>query len=473
MKILPVLLAGGSGTRLWPQSREQYPKQFLNLVDELSLLQNTAIRAAGIPDALPPLVICGEQHRFLAAEQLRQIGIRAPILLEPVARNTAPAAAVAALHAREVHGAETLVFLMAADHSIRDSEAFVASAKLAAEVAKRGRIVTFGVVPTRAETGYGYLRCGAPIAEDLPGASAVAQFVEKPDAAKAQEFLRSGEFFWNGGLFLFRADKFLEELQKFEPAMLAAAVASYEKGQRDLDFIRLDAEAFASCRSDSIDYAVMEKTGHAALVTLDAGWDDVGSWEYLDTLPSKDAAGNVCKGDVLLEGASNNLVSANSRLVGLVGVTDLIVVETADAVLVASRSAAQDVRKLATRLKSIGRREASAHPRVYRPWGWYETIALSDRFQVKRIMVKAGEKLSLQMHHHRAEHWIVVSGTARVTCEDKVFLLREDQSTYIPLGHKHRLDNPGAIPLEIIEVQSGSYLGEDDIVRFEDVYGRA
>lgn len=469
--ILPVLLAGGSGTRLWPQSREQYPKQFLSLIDDHSLLQGTALRAVALPGALPPLVICGEQHRFLAAEQLRQVGVECSIALEPAARNTAPAAAVAAAFARDRYGPETLVFLMAADHAIADQAAFVAAAQAAVGAAQQGRIVTFGIVPTRAETGFGYLKVGAA----LEGTEAfqVDRFIEKPDRPTAEEFLASGTHLWNGGLFLFRADAFLSELGRLEPQMMADATESYARGRADMDFVRLDRESFSRCRSDSIDYAVMERTALAALVPMNAGWDDVGSWEYLDTLPIKDAGGNVAKGDVVLEGASNNLVSATSRLVALVGVEGHIVVETADAVLIAPRQKAQDVKKLAARLKESGRPEAQFHPRVYRPWGWYETIALANRFQVKRILVSPGQKLSLQMHHHRAEHWVVVSGTARVTCEDKVFLLREDQSTYIPLGNKHRLENPGSIPLEIIEIQSGSYLGEDDIVRFEDIYGRS
>lgn len=468
-QILPVLLAGGSGTRLWPQSREQYPKQFLSLVDDKSLLQNTALRAARIPGALPPVVVCGEQHRFIAAEQLRQIGIRdATIILEPAARNTAPAAGIAAQFAKDKYGEDTLVFLMAADHAVRDIDAFVEAALQAALAAREARIVTFGVVPTRAETGYGYLKRGQPLPK---GAHQVAKFVEKPDRSTAEHFLADGDYLWNGGLFLFRADTFLAELERFEPEMARHAAQAYALGRKDLDFIRLDTESFARCRSESIDYAVMEKTGLAALVALDAGWDDVGSWDYLATLAG-DADGNVTRGDVLLEGARNNLVSANARLVGLVGVEDHIVVETADAVLVAPRGKAQDVKKLVQRLKASGRAEVELHPRVYRPWGWYETVALAGRFQVKRIMVQPGQKLSLQMHHHRAEHWVVVSGTARVICDGKEFLLGEDESTYIPLGHKHRLDNPGNIPLEIIEVQTGSYLGEDDIVRFEDIYGR-
>ena len=468
-KILPVLLAGGSGTRLWPQSREQYPKQFLSLIDDKSLLQNTGLRAARVPGALPPVVICGDQHRFIAAEQLRQIGLQATVILEPEGRNTAPAAAVASLLAQEKYGSDTLVFLMAADHSVRDVEAFAAAAQKAAGAAAAGKIVTFGIVPTRPETGYGYLKQG-PSLEN--GAHTVARFIEKPDLATAEQFVAQGDYLWNGGLFLFRADSFLAELQRLEPQMAADATRSYVESRKDLDFIRLASEPFKLCRNESIDYAVMEKTELAALVPLDAGWDDIGSWEYLNTLPNRDDSGNVAKGDVLLEDSRNNLISASSRLVSLVGVENHIVVETSDAVLIAPRTRAQDVKKVVQKLKTAARSEIHSHPRVYRPWGWYETIALEGRFQVKRIMVKPGEKLSLQMHHHRAEHWIVVSGTAQVTCNDKEFLLTEDQSTYIPLGNRHRLVNPGAIPLEIIEVQTGSYLGEDDIVRFEDIYGR-
>lgn len=468
-KILPVLLAGGSGTRLWPQSREQYPKQFLNLIDDKSLLQNTSLRAARIAGALPPLVICGDQHRFIAAEQLRQIGMQATVILEPEGRSTAPAAAVAANFAKEHYGDDTLVFLMAADHAVSDARAFAETAQKAATVAATGKIVTFGIVPTRPETGYGYLKQGPRLMND---AYTVARFIEKPDRETAEQFIAQGDYLWNGGLFLFRADTFLSELQRLEPQMAADAALSYAQRGKDLDFIRLAAEPFKRCRNDSIDYAVMEKTDLAALVALNAGWDDIGSWEYLNTLPIRDADGNVAKGDVLLEDARNNLISASSRLVSLLGVENHVVVETADAVLVAPRHRTQDVKKIVQKLKAAARTEILNHPRVYRPWGWYETIALAGRFQVKRIVVKPGEKLSLQMHHHRAEHWIVVSGTAEVSCNDKHFLLTEDQSTYIPLGNRHRLVNPGAIPLEIIEVQTGSYLGEDDIVRFEDIYGR-
>jgi mannose-1-phosphate guanylyltransferase/mannose-6-phosphate isomerase len=470
VSVLPVLLAGGSGTRLWPLSRELYPKQFLNLVSEHSLLQDTALRAQRIDGALPPLVICGDRHRFLVAEQLRAAGVaKAAIMLEPAARNTAPAAAAAAHFAQAQHGPQTLLLLMAADHAIPDDDAFRAAVGRAAAVAAGRTIVTFGVRPTAPETGFGYMKSGAAMDG---GAFAVERFVEKPQRSVAEGYLAEGGYWWNSGMFLFRADHFLELLNKLEPEMDRHAADSVGKAQRDLDFIRLDTEAFSACRSESIDYAVMEKADNVALVPLDAGWDDVGSWTYMDHLPASDSAGNRLRGDVWVEDAADNLVSASGRLVSLVGVSNHIVVETPDAVLVTTRERAQDVKKIVQRLNAAGRSEAQSHSRVYRPWGWYETIALADRFQVKRILVKPGQKLSLQMHHHRAEHWVVVKGTARVTCDDRVSLLSEDQSTYIPLGGKHRLENPGTIPLEIIEVQSGAYLGEDDIVRFEDVYGR-
>ena len=469
MKILPVLLAGGSGTRLWPLSREQYPKQFLRLTCEQTLLQQTALRAVRLKASLPPLVICGDKHRFIVAEQLREAGIAgAQILLEPEGRNTAPAAAAAAHFAAEKYGRDVLLFLMTADHVIPDEVAFAATTQVAAQAAQSDHIVAFGVQPTRPETGFGYIKSGAALDG---GASKIAAFIEKPSLEKAQAFLKEGGYYWNGGMFLFKAGVFLDELQRLEPEMHRASAEAVTKAQRDLDFVRLDPAAFKACRNDSIDYAVMEKTQRAALAPLDAGWDDVGSWSFLDTLP-KDAAGNVSRGDVLLEDARNNLVHAESRLVALAGVSDHIVIETQDAVLVTTKDRAQDVKKIVAHLKAAKRPEAQDHPKVYRPWGSYETIAMSERFQVKRIIVKPGQKLSLQMHHHRAEHWVVVKGTARVTCGDRILLLHEDQSTYIPLGEKHRLENPGNIPLELIEVQSGGYLGEDDIVRFEDVYGR-
>jgi mannose-1-phosphate guanylyltransferase/mannose-6-phosphate isomerase len=468
--IVPVLLAGGSGTRLWPLSREGYPKQFLKLTDEWSLLQHTARRAAALPGAAAPILICNDAHRFLAAEQLRQAKVEgAQVLLEPEGRNTAPAVAVACLVAREKYGEQASVFIMAADHIIPDQQAFAAAAKVAEDLAAAGRLATFGIKPTRAETGYGYLRRGAALPQ---GGYEVSAFVEKPDAERAKAYVDSGEYSWNGGMFLFRADVFLAELQRLEPAMLEACTQAVAQAKRDLDFVRLDPAAFKAARSESIDYAVMEKTAKAALVPMDAGWDDVGSWSFLETL-QRDSRGNYAHGDVLLEDSDNTLVHSESRLTAALGLRDVVIVETKDAVLVSRRDRAQEVKRIVARLKQQGRSEAEAHTVVHRPWGSYETIAMGPRFQVKRIVVKPGQKLSLQMHHHRAEHWIVVCGTARVTCGEKEFLMAENESTYIPLGSRHRLENPGSIPLELIEVQSGSYLGEDDIVRFTDVYGRA
>lgn len=469
--ILPVLLAGGSGTRLWPLSRELYPKQLLRLTNEHSLLQNTALRAKKIPGALPPVVICGEPHRFLVGEQLREAGITgATIILEPQGRNTAPAAAVAAVHALERHGPGIQILLMAADHAMRNEGAFVRAARIASRAAASGRLMTFGIRPTRAETGYGYLKPGRPLAGGR-GARQVAAFIEKPDAAKARRLLKSG-CLWNGGIFLLPVDLFLQEMQRLEPKMLAACRSALTKAERDLDFVRLDATAFANARKESLDYAIMEKSDRVALVPLDAGWDDIGSWSFLENLPASDRHGNRVKGDVWLEGVRNSMIHANSRLVAAVGVENHIIVETSDAVLVTTSAHAQDVKKIVAALKLAKRPEAETHPRVYRPWGWYEAVAHGDRFQVKRLAVKPGQKLSLQMHRQRVEHWVVVRGTARVTCADRVFELMENQSTFIPLGAKHRLENATTEPLEIIEVQSGAYLGEDDIVRFADIYGR-
>ena len=474
--LLPVLMAGGSGTRLWPLSREMYPKQLLKLTNDRSLLQNTALRALKIPGALPPVVICGEPHRFLVAEQLREAGIAgATIILEPEGRNTAPAATVAALHARDKHRPGTQVFLMSADQAVAREDAFVRAVQAARAVAQ-GRIVTFGIKPTRPETGFGYLKAGKPLkgGAAAKGAREVAAFVEKPDLKKAQRFLKAGGYYWNGGLFLFEATQLIDEVRRLEPAMLEACEQALARAKGDADLIRLDAESFRRARKESIDYAVMEKTPDIALVPLDAGWDDVGTWSFLGNLPPTDKRGrNFTRGDVWLQDVKNSLIHAEGRLVAAVGIENQIVIETRDAVLVTTRDRAQDVKKIVESLKAGKRPEAEHHPKVFRPWGWYDSIASAPGFQVKRIGVNPGQKLSLQMHHKRAEHWIVVKGTAKVTIDDRVFELAENQSCFIPLGSKHRLENTTAEPIELVEVQCGSYLGEDDIVRFDDVYGRA
>lgn len=465
----PVLLSGGVGSRLWPVSREAYPKQFLPMVGDNSMLVDTLGRLADL-QAGSALVVCNEDHRFIVAEQLRSLGAAdADIVLEPVGRNTAPAVAVAALQALQ-SDPDAVLLVLPADHLIADVDAFVAAVRVALPVAADGRLVTFGVVPTAPETGYGYIRKGDSLSG---GASTIDRFVEKPDAATAEAYLASGEYLWNSGMFLLGAQHYLDELAEFAPDMLSACRQALELSGSDLDFVRLDQAAFAACPSDSIDYAVMEKTSRGAVVALDCGWSDVGAWSALWDVGERDTDGNVVQGDVLTDNCHNNYLRSESRLLAATGVDDLVVVDTTDAVLVASRHNVQDVKNLVNALKSMKRSEVSVHARVFRPWGSYESLITSDRFQVKRIVVDPGQKLSLQKHHHRAEHWIVVSGTAEVTCEEKVFVLAEDESTYIPLGHKHRLANPGRIALELIEVQSGSYLGEDDIVRYEDVYGRS
>ena len=466
--LTPVLLSGGVGSRLWPVSRETHPKQFLPLAGELSMLQETLQRTAGLEESAP-LVVCNEEHRFMVAEQLRQVDIKASaLILEPEGRNTAPAVALAALRALATD-AEALLLVLPADHIIQDVAAFADAVSKALPLAQEGRLVTFGVVPSSAETGYGYINCGASLAPDLYD---LERFVEKPDAATAQAYLESGSYLWNSGMFLLRAATYLEQLQEHAPEILACCRRAMEGAAADLDFVRPGAEAFAECPSDSIDYAVMEKTTAGAVAALDCGWSDVGAWSALWEVAQRDEQGNVCKGDVILDACRDSYFRSDSRLLAATGVSNLVVVETADAVLVADRANVQDVKRIVNRLREQARPEVSQHRRVYRPWGSYESLVMSERFQVKRIVVNPGQTLSLQMHHHRAEHWVVVHGTAEVTCEDKVFMLGEDESTYIPLGHKHRLANPGRIPLELIEVQSGAYLGEDDIVRYEDVYGR-
>ena len=467
--LFPIIMAGGSGSRLWPLSRQLNPKQFLPLADaDFSMLQATIQRLDGLGAALPRL-ICNEQHRFLAAEQLRLLGLeKAGILLEPVGRNTAPAIALAALQACS-EAEEPILLVLAADHLIKDVEAFQTCIQTALPLAQDGKLVTFGIVPTHAETGYGYIEQGIDVGV---GGFKVSRFVEKPDLVTAQEYLANGSYFWNSGMFMFRASRYLEELETYRPDILAACRAALAGGSQDLHFTRVDEAAFAACPDDSVDYAVMEKTADAVMVPLDAGWSDIGSWTALWDVSDKDQQGNVFKGDVLNQQSRNTYVHADSRLVATVGLDDLVIVETKDAVLVAHKDHVQDVKKIVEQLKNGSRTEHINHREVYRPWGVYDSVDNGHRYQVKRITVKPGAKLSVQMHHHRAEHWIVVSGTARVSNGEKTYLVCENESTYIPIGQIHALENPGVIPLELIEVQSGSYLGEDDIVRFEDKYGR-
>lgn len=494
MPLQPVILSGGSGTRLWPLSREAYPKQFLPLTSEHTMLQETVGRLDGLAEEHPrqaiavrdPLVVCNDAHRFLVAEQLRLMGRRAAaIVLEPKGRNTAPALTLAALVAAR-SGEDPVMLVMPADHNIRDEPGFRAAVADAHALARDGAVVTFGIVPSAPETGYGYIRQGAALARtDLSGpAYALDGFVEKPDAETAQGYLASGEYLWNSGLFVLRASVWLALIERFRTEIAQAVTRTCESAASDGDFLRLDAELFAACPSDSIDYAVMEPLARAVrdgegsdlppaiVIPLNVGWSDVGAWSALWVVREQDASGNVLDGDAFVHNAHDNLLVAKHRMLAAIGVDNLIVVETPDAVLVATKEAAQDVKAVTQFLQRQNRNEYIHHQRVHRPWGAYESIGQGTRYQVKRLTVKPGESLSLQMHHHRAEHWIVVSGTARVSCDDKTFLLTENQSTYIPVGVTHRLENPGRIPLELIEVQSGSYLGEDDIVRFEDRYNR-
>ena len=469
MSVYPVILTGGAGSRLWPLSREHYPKPLLPLFGKRTLLQDTATRLTELPGVQAPVFVCNEEHRFLVAEQVQALGKKAgAILLEPEGRNTAPALTIAALYLLE-KDPDAVMVVMPADHVIPDAGVFQAAVAQGVALANAGRLVTYGVVPKHAETGYGYIRRGEALDG---GAYRVDRFVEKPDAATAQGYVDSGEYYWNSGIFTLRADAWIAEMQQHAPAILAACEDAIASGKRDIDFCRVGKDAFLNSPSDSIDYAVMEKTDKAAVVPLDAGWSDVGAWSALWDISARDAAGNVTQGDVLTHDVRDTLVLAQHRCVAAIGLQGAVVIETPDAVLVTHRDRSQDVKEIVSQLKKSGRDEYKFHRRVYRPWGDYEGIDHGPRYQVKRLTVKPGAQLSLQMHHHRAEHWIVVKGTARVTRGEEVFILSENESTYIPLGTRHRLENLGTIPLEIIEVQSGSYLGEDDIVRFEDVYNR-
>lgn len=470
----PVIMAGGSGSRLWPKSRQALPKQFLKLTGDETMLQATLSRLQGLDGLSKPIVICNEEHRFLVAEQLRSSGHEHDgILLEPFGRNTAPAIALAAMHARQ-NGEDPVLLVLAADHLIEDQAAFHEALDKARILAEQGRFVTFGIVPTQAHTGYGYIQTGAATAK---GVFAAQQFVEKPDASTAKEYLESGEYLWNSGMFAFKASAYLEVLGRLAPEIRFACESAILKEHHDLDFIRLDATAFQACPDDSIDYAVIEplsveQDSPVTVVALDAGWSDVGSWSSLWAVSKQDELGNSCVGDVILHDVSNSYINAERKLVSVIGLDNVVVIETKDAVLVADKNQVEQVKTIVSRLKAEQRPEYVFHREVFRPWGCYDSIDNGARYQVKRITVKPGEKLSVQMHHHRAEHWIVVSGTAKVTNGDETFLVTENESTYIPIGQVHALENPGRIPLEMIEVQSGTYLGEDDIVRFTDLYGR-
>ena len=490
MLIQPVVLSGGSGTRLWPLSREKYPKQLLPLIGEDSLLQATVRRVEGIAgvELAAPMVVCNEEYRFVIAEQLRVMGKPGTVVLEPKGRNTAPALTIAA-QAAMANGADPVLLVMPADHVILDKAAFQQVVRQGATLADGGAMVTFGITPDAPETGYGYIQAGAAFqgqgtegtGDSGDGAMRIARFVEKPDLATAQGYLDQGNYLWNSGLFMVRASVWLAALKVCRPDILAACDTAWAEGKSDGEFVRVGKDAFAACPSDSIDYAVMERIAKpdadtalpaGVVIPLSAGWSDVGAWEALWKALPKDAHGNVAQGDVLMHDSSNTLALSEGRLIACVGVNDLVIVETADAILVAHKDKTQDVKKIVDSLKAAGRSEGQIHRKVFRPWGWYDSVDNGARFQVKRIVVKPGATLSLQMHYHRAEHWIVVSGTARVTKGSEVLLLSENESTYIPLGTTHRLENPGRVDLEMIEVQSGSYLGEDDIVRFEDAYGR-
>ena len=468
MKILPVVMAGGSGTRLWPLSRSLYPKQFLSLVDDASLLQGTLLRLENL-DCTTPLIISNNEHRFIVAEQLRQAGIvDFDIILEPMGRNTAPAIALAALHALR-DGDDPIMLVLAADHVIQNVDAFCSSVTLAQRQAVDGKMVTFGIVPTHAETGYGYIRQGKEVLESV---FEVDAFVEKPDQSTAEAYLCDGHYLWNSGMFMFKASVYLSELEKFRPDILSVCKKAMSGASSDLDFIRLEDSVFAACPDESIDYAVMEKTSHSVVVPMDAQWCDVGSWSSLWDISTKDDNGNVTHGDVIYHNSNNNYVYAENSLVATIGTDDLVIVQTKDALLIAKQDQVQNIKKVVDVLKREKRSEHISHREEYRPWGRYDSVDQGGRYQVKRITVKPGERLSTQMHYHRAEHWVVVAGTAKVTRGDDVFLVSENESTFIPVGVVHTLEHPGTVPLEVIEIQSGTYLGSDDIVRFDDKYGR-
>lgn len=466
-KIVPVIMAGGSGTRLWPLSRTQYPKQFLKLTsNELTMFQETLKRLESL-ECDDVIVLCNEEHRFLVAEQLREVGVSATIILEPIGKNTAPAIALAAIIEKNKNN-DSILLVLAADHVINNVNGFIDSVRKATVLAENNKLVTFGITPTHPETGYGYIKKGS----DFLTGNIIDKFVEKPDAQTAIEYVNSNQYFWNSGMFMFKVTCYLTELEKFADDIYKACSNAVGEITTDLDFIRISKKEFLNCRSESIDYAVMENTNDSVVVELDAGWSDVGSWSTLWDVLKKDNNGNVLKGDVLNIESSDCFIQSENKLIATLGLQDIIIVDTKDAVLVAAKNRVQDIKKLVEKLKDQNRNEHFAHREVYRPWGKYDSIDYSRRYQVKRITVKPGEKLSVQMHHHRSEHWIVVSGTAKIHKGTESFLLTENQSTYIPVGEIHALENPGKLALELIEVQSGSYLGEDDIVRFEDLYGR-
>ena len=469
MQITPVILSGGSGTRLWPLSRKEYPKQYLPLVGCNTMLQETILRLSGLDNLADPIIVCNADHRFLVAEQCQQIGIKNPIiLLEPVGRNTAPAIAAAALQSLKTSD-DTVLLVLSADHVIQDIDAFHEAIKIASNQAQEGKLATFGIVPTDASTGYGYIKSSK---HNTDGAYKVEEFVEKPDLKTAELYLKQGNYLWNSGMFMFKAEILIDELTVHSPGIVKAVGGAVNNATQDLDFIRLDKQAFESSLSDSIDYALMEKSDNVVVVPLDAQWNDIGAWSALYDIGTKDSQGNVIKGDVITQGTTNTYINADHHMVAAIGVDNLIIIDTPDATFIATQDKAQEVKSIVESLQASGRCESSAHRKVYRPWGWYDSIESGECFQVKRLHVKPGAKLSLQMHHKRAEHWVVVSGTATVTNGEQTFNLNKGESTYIPLGVTHGLENATNEPLEIIEVQSGTYLGEDDIIRFEDIYGR-